>query len=134
MASIPLFLHILSIFLPSLSVFSHFCLVSVIYLPIFLSFLPVFESSIGNFFRKSFPWPARVDTEQETLLMQTKLYHVVGYSSGVSQVLAPDCSSVTPPPPTDLWSCHTPPASQYIMLALLVDIEFMDIHICLKCI
>ena len=49
-------------------------------------------------------------------------------------VLAPDCSSVTPPPPPDLWSCHTPPASQYIILALLVDTEFMDIHICRKCI
>ena len=49
MASIPLFLHILSIFLPSLSVFSHFCLVSAIYLPIFLPFLPVFESSFSNF-------------------------------------------------------------------------------------
>ena len=49
MASIPLFLHILSIFLPSLSVFSHFCLVSAICLPIFLPFLPVFESSFSNF-------------------------------------------------------------------------------------
>ena len=38
MASIPLFLHILSSFLPSLYVFSHFCLVSAIYLPIFLQF------------------------------------------------------------------------------------------------
>ena len=42
-------LHILSIFLPSLSVFSHFCLVSAIYLPIFLPFLPVFESSFSKF-------------------------------------------------------------------------------------
>ena len=49
MASIPLFLHILSSFLPSLYVFSHFCLVSAIYLPIFLPFLPVFESSFSNF-------------------------------------------------------------------------------------
>ena len=49
-------------------------------------------------------------------------------------VLAPDWSSVTPPPPPDLWSCHTPPASQYIILALVVDTEFMDIHICRKCI
>ena len=49
LASIPLFLHILSIFLPSSFVFSLFCLVSAIYLPIFLPFLPVFESSFSNF-------------------------------------------------------------------------------------
>ena len=43
-----LFLHISSTFLPSLFVFSHFCLVSAIYLPIFLPFLPTFVSNMSQ--------------------------------------------------------------------------------------
>ena len=57
MASISLFLHILPIFLPSLSVFCHFGMVSVIFAylssffacHLFFPILPVFESSFSNF-------------------------------------------------------------------------------------
>ena len=48
MVSFPLFLHILPVFLPSLYVFIHFCLVSVLILLIFLPFLRHYSAILSN--------------------------------------------------------------------------------------